>query len=151
MQAASPEPGVELRRLPRCTQDAPHLGRQQDLVALLPVEEAADAVLALPAAVPRRGVVEAHARVPRRRQGRLGVGLADLGEELAERRSAEADLRNQDAAATEVAAGEWIHAHRSSRALPCRYAAIVSSARCARRDLAQAAALASRCLYTAAS
>ena len=91
---AMPRSGV--RRVDRRLEDAADLGREEHLVARLAVEEAADAVLALAAAVPRRRVVVADAAVPGRRERRLGVGVGHHREEIAERRAAEAELRQHD-------------------------------------------------------
>ena len=96
-------------RIDRRPEDAADLGREQELVPRLAIEEAADPVLALAAAVPGRRVVVADAAVPGRGERRLGVGLGHLGEELAKRRAAEAELGEHDVRAAELSELEGIH------------------------------------------
>src|SRR5205814_1822270 len=104
-----PEAGVEALGIRRRLQDAADLGRQHEVLTLLAIEEAAGAMLALAAAVPGRRVVVADAGRPGGGERRLAVGLAHLGEQLAERRAAEAELGERDAGAAELAGCGGIH------------------------------------------
>jgi len=109
MQPARPESGVEALGMTRGLEDAPDLGRQDELAARLAVEKAADAMLALAAAVPGRRVVVADAGVPGGLQRRLGVRLADPREQLAQGGAAEAEARQHDLGFAEPARFERVH------------------------------------------
>ena len=89
MQAAGPEAGLEMVGIVRRLEHAPNLGRQHELAPGTVVEKAAGAMLALAAAIPRRRVEVADARRPGCLKRRLGVGLAHLDEQVAQRRATE--------------------------------------------------------------
>ena len=66
-------------------------------------------MLALPAAIPGRGVEEADARIPGGGQRSLGIGFADADEQIAERRATEAELRERQGGAAKASAEEGLH------------------------------------------
>ena len=108
-EAAGPHAVVEGFGVGRRLEDAADLGREHHLFSGAMVERPANPVLALPAAVPRRGVVVADAGVPGGGKGRIGLGLGDLREQVAERRAAEPELRHHDVGAPKLAPLKWIH------------------------------------------
>ena len=100
---------------------AADLGGQHEVAALLAIQRAAEAVLALRQAVPGRGVVVADAGVPGGLQRGGGLCFGDDLEQIAEAGTTEAELRDLDLGPAEAAAGERVHAFAtSSRAMAPR-------------------------------
>src|SRR5690606_31115480 len=107
--------GGEGDRIGRRGEDAANLGGDAEFVALLPAQEAADAMFAQAPAIPGRGIEIADAGVPAGLQRRLRLVVADDGEEIAERRPAKAELRQVELGAPELAQEKRIHDQAASR------------------------------------
>ncbi len=85
------------------------LGGEHEFGTRPAIQRAAEAVLALPPAVPRRGVVVTDAGVPGRSQRGAGIGVLDHVEQIAQPGAAEAELRDFDPGAAKFTAGERVH------------------------------------------
>ena len=108
-QPAAPEAVLEFLRVVDGTEQPADLGGQHIVGARTAIQRAAEAMLALPAAVPRRRVVVPDAGVPCGLQGGAGIGILDHVEQVAQPRAAEPELRELDVGAAEFAAGERVH------------------------------------------
>ena len=108
-QSAAPEAVLEVLRVVERAEQPADLGGQHIVGAWTAIQRAAEAMLALPAAVPRRRVVVADAGVPRGLQRGAGISVLDHVEQVAQPGAAEAELRELDVGAAKFAAGERVH------------------------------------------
>ena len=108
-EPAGPRLGLELLRLGRRKEPAPHLARQNKFGPRLRIEEAATTDLGQTPPVIGRSVVVAYADVPGRLQRGGGRRFVDPHEEFTERRAAEAQLGELDRGLPELSCFERIH------------------------------------------
>ena len=104
VEAAAPRRPVEGLRVLRPMQDPADLGGDQEILARLVDEKAAQAVLGQPAAIPGRGVVEADATVPGGLQRRMRFRLIDPAVHAAEMSGAEPERRQAETGRPHLAA-----------------------------------------------
>ena len=111
MQPVRPVPLArsELCRIRRRSEDPADLGRDDQLVARLGPQNPPEPVLAERPAIEGRGVEVADAGVPRRLDCCLGDLVGQRPEEVADRRTAEAERREHDLGLAEAGAREGIH------------------------------------------
>src|SRR5260221_5005306 len=110
-QDAAIEPAIGGGIRPQQTAD---LGGEHELVTLVMTQHGADAVLAQPVAIERRGIEEPDTGGKSAGDGARRVGLAQRGEKIAERRPAKADLADAQAGAAEPSRVGRLHATRST-------------------------------------
>ena len=120
LQAPTPEPMLEILRIMDRSEQPADLGGQDIIRPRPPIQRPAKAVLALPPPIPRRRIIIADACAPCRPQRGAGVGVLDHVEQMAQPRTAQAELRDLNVSAAKFAAGEgdlaltglsWVRAH----------------------------------------
>ena len=114
LQAPTPEPMLEILRIVDRSEQPADLGRQDIIGPRPPIQRPPKAVLALPPPIPRGRIVVADAGVPRRPQRGIRVNVLDHVKQIAQPRTAQAELRDLNVSAAKFAAGEGVHNRLSS-------------------------------------